>query len=287
MSPPSDHVDEMPGRLLSDEAIEAFFVGTPHPGWEGHEALTLLMTDVNLAVAEAPAPDHALVRLFWGADSSAAPARDLTVERRPRRLPRRRRLVASALAGGALALAGFGAAGAAGSLPDAAQRVVAHIVDAVSPLRLPQPPDPAPGPSAQDRGRPGEGPVVLPGATEPSLTPHAPSPRGSGADPLPSPTAPGSARPGADLPIQPPSRPPAGEATAPTGIAPGGGDPGENNSGAGRGAPAGREGPTPSSTAGRSGQKLAATTAPPAAPRQPAGSPPTGPGSGRQQRPGG
>lgn len=152
MSQPSDHVDEMPDGTLSDEAIEAFFVGTPDPGWERAEPLVALAGHMAVAVAgPAPTPDHALLQLFWGSPAAVEPTRTLvepaawgarvTRDDRSAVLPWRSRLrvLASVTMGAAVALVGVGAAGATGVLPAPVQRVVARAVEAVTPFELPAP----------------------------------------------------------------------------------------------------------------------------------------------------
>ncbi len=152
MSQPSDHVDEMPDRTLSDEAIEAFFVGTPDPGWERAEPLVALAGHMAVAVAgPAPTPDHALLQLFWGSPATVEPARTLvqpaawgaraTRDDRSAALSWRSRLrvLAGVTLGAAVAFVGVGAAGAIGVLPAPVQRVVARAVEAVTPFELPAP----------------------------------------------------------------------------------------------------------------------------------------------------
>lgn len=150
MSQPSDHVDEMPDGTLSDEAIEAFFVGTPDPGWERAEPLVALAGHMAVAVAgPAPTPDHALLQLFWGSPAAVEPTRTLVqpaawgarVTRADRLavLPWRSRLrvLAGVALGAAVAFVGVGAAGATGVLPAPVQRVLALAVEAVTPFELP------------------------------------------------------------------------------------------------------------------------------------------------------
>lgn len=152
MSPVSDHVDEMPDGTLSDEAIEAFFVGTPDPGWERAESLVALAGHMAVAVAgPAPTPDHALLALFWGSPAAVESARTLvqptawgarvTRNDRSAALPWRSRLrvLAGVTLGAAVAFVGVSAAGATGVLPDPLQRVVARAVEAVTPFELPAP----------------------------------------------------------------------------------------------------------------------------------------------------
>jgi hypothetical protein len=145
-------MDEMPKDRLTDEAIEAFFLGLPDPGWERDASLATLTDDMAVAMSgPAPVADHAVLRFFWGAPAQAETARSAVSawdvpgarvgENRPPvgAFHGRRRLVAGAALGTALALFGVGVAGATGVLPAPAQRVVARMVEVISPFELPQP----------------------------------------------------------------------------------------------------------------------------------------------------
>lgn len=137
MSAPSDDGHEMLDDTLTDAAIEAFFVGLPESPWEHEASLATLADDVAVVMdASAPAADHALLQLFWGTPAVAEPS--------PTAVPvgafrGRLRLIAGAALGTVLALSGVGVAGAAGALPAPVQRVVAGVVEAVSPFELPHP----------------------------------------------------------------------------------------------------------------------------------------------------
>lgn len=156
MSRRSDYEDEMSDTLLTDEVIEAFVLGLPHPAWQQDERLVALATDVGAAMdAAPPTPDHALLQLFWtgipggGADAGAgAPVPEPAAAAfAPRRW---RRLVVSVAAGMAAVTVGIGAAGATGALPAPAQRVVARVVEAVSPFQLAGPWEEAPDGSSRN-----------------------------------------------------------------------------------------------------------------------------------------
>ena len=158
MSAPSDHEHEMPNDTLIDEAIEAFFLGLPEPAWEQDASLATLADDVVVAMnAPAPVADHALRQLFWGipapAQTTAAPVPAWIAPVAPVGDGRpvggvrgRLRVIAGAALGAVLVLSGVGTAGAVGVLPAPVQRVVAGVVEAVSPFELPRPGD-SPGPS--------------------------------------------------------------------------------------------------------------------------------------------
>lgn len=152
MSRPSDYDYEMTDDVLADEAIEAFFLGLPHIAWEQDEVLAALATDIGAAMdASPPTPDHSLLKLFWAGEPvgrAEVGARAAVAERvagvTPRGAPvvirrRGRRLLGSVAAGMTAVTLGIGTAGATGVLPAPAQRVVARVVEAVSPLELPEP----------------------------------------------------------------------------------------------------------------------------------------------------
>lgn len=166
MSPPSDDVNEMPNDTLSDAVIEAFFTGVADPGWEHDEALATLADDMAVVMASpAPVATHALRQLFWenpaAADATrAAPAGwNVAVTHGTSRpvggFGGRLRLIAGAALGTALALSGVGVAGATGVLPAPAQRVVASVVEAVTPFELPHPGDHPRAPSGGGAVTPG------------------------------------------------------------------------------------------------------------------------------------
>src|SRR5215218_6576000 len=130
--------------LLTDETIEAFFVGSSDPAWEHDESLATLADDMAMVMGTpAPVANHALRQLFW---ETAAAAETTTVVATPNRpvarsgdgrlgaFRGRLRLIAGAALGGALALSGVGVAGAAGVLPGPAQEAVARVVEVVSPF---------------------------------------------------------------------------------------------------------------------------------------------------------
>ncbi len=169
MSAPSDHDDEMLNDTLTDEAIEAFFLGLPEPAWEHDASLATLADDVVVAMnAPAPVADHALLQLFWETPAPAettptavaawnAPVAVIGDTRSVGWFRGRRRLIAGAALGAALTLSGVGVAGAAGVLPAPVQRVVAGVVEAVSPFELPDAGGNSPGPSGAGAVNQGDG----------------------------------------------------------------------------------------------------------------------------------
>jgi len=210
MSPPSDDVYKMPDHQLTDGAIEAFFAGSSDPGWERDESLAILVDDMAMVMtAPAPVANHALRQLFWETPPVhettrvAATAWGIAVapigdDRPVRGFRSRLRLIAAAALGTGLALSGVGVAGATGSLPAPAQRVVASVVEAISPFELPHPGDHSQQPSggvvgstgggtADQAPTPGRQPAVVPPGPS-SDHPSAPS---SGPPPAPA-TGPGS-----------------------------------------------------------------------------------------------
>jgi len=161
MSRSSDYQDEMVDDVLSDEAIEAFLLGLPDPAWGKDEPLAVLATHVTTAIdAAPPPPDHALLQLFWaGAPGAPAGAHAptpvteampaLASRAAPGFAPRRwRRLLAGVAAAMATVTVGVGAAGATGVLPPSAQRVVARVVEVVSPFEMPEPMEQVPNHSS-------------------------------------------------------------------------------------------------------------------------------------------
>jgi len=210
MSPPGDDVNEMPNDQLTDGAIEAFFAGVADPGWEHDESLATLAHDMAVVMsAPTPVANHTLRQLFWETPvatettRAAAPAWNLPVAHAGDDRPvggfrGRLRLIAGAALGTALALSGVGVAGATGSLPGPAQRVVASVVEAISPFELPHPGGHSPAPSGGGAGTTGDGtggqapiPGGQPGVSPPgassdqpraTLPPSAPSP-GAPTDP--------------------------------------------------------------------------------------------------------
>lgn len=160
MSPTDDYVDDMANEALTDAAIEAFFLGSPDPGWEHEASLATLADDMTMALSgPTPIADHALLQLFWTAPTPAESAHPGVGADDDRRAPvgffrRRARLVVGAATGTAVALLSVSVAGATGVLPDPAQRVVARVVEAISPFELPRPAGPSGGglPSPQDTG---------------------------------------------------------------------------------------------------------------------------------------
>ncbi len=169
MSAPSDHDDEMLNDTLTDEAIEAFFLGLPNPAWEHDASLATLADDMAVAMsAPAPVADHALLQLFWETPAAAettptavaawnVPVAVIGDTRSVGWFRGRHRLIAGAALGAALTLSGVGVAGAAGVLPAPVQRVVAGVVEAVSPFELPDPGGNSPGPSGGGAVNRGDG----------------------------------------------------------------------------------------------------------------------------------
>ncbi len=201
MSAPSDHEHEMLDDTLTDDAIEAFFVGLSDPAWEHEASLATLADDMAVAMnGPPPVADHALLQLFW---QTPAAAETTPAAVAARNVPvavmgdggsvgwfrGRLRLLGAAL-GAALALSGVGVAGAAGVLPAPAQRVVAGVVEALSPFELPRPDGQSPEPSGGGAVTTGDGTgghaprdgqqptVSTPGASsdDPQATPPASAP---------------------------------------------------------------------------------------------------------------
>jgi len=202
MSRSGDYDYDMADDVLADEAIEAFFLGLPHPGWEQDEALASLASHVSAAVdAPSPSPDHALLQLFWSGEAAARPA---AVAAAPSGEPldvvasggtgvgrrRRLRVLASVATGMAVAVLGVGAAGATGALPAPAQRVVARVIEAVSPFEVPEPSGSGSGRSAPrgDGGGVDAGDAVTSTTTAETAPPIAVRPGGApGGVPSPAP----------------------------------------------------------------------------------------------------
>ncbi|MCA1657131.1 MAG: hypothetical protein LC713_05410 [Actinobacteria bacterium] len=262
----------MPNDPLSDAAIEAFFTGVADPGWEHDEALATLADDMALVMANpAPVADHALRQLFWetpavaDAPRTAPEAWNAVTHGNSRPVGGfrgRLRVIAGAALGTALALSGVGVAGATGVLPAPAQRVVASVVEAVSPFELPYPGDHPRAPSGggavtpdQDTG--GQAPpagqqpgVSIPGPSSDQPQTTLPTPGASAGLP----TGPGSAG------LDQAGRTPAGQQAPP--LIPGPGAPSDLSPGASGNAPGAdldRAGQTPAAT-------VPATVAGPAAP---------------------
>jgi hypothetical protein len=64
----------MPAHVLDDEALEAFFLGQSHPGWERLPVLVQMDSDVRLAATgPAPQPDLELLGQFLGHGPASAP----------------------------------------------------------------------------------------------------------------------------------------------------------------------------------------------------------------------
>lgn len=216
MSDSGDYEYDMVEQVLTDDALEAFILGIPHPGWQSDEALATFAAGVDAGVnSAAPSPNHALVQLFWNGASATSGGAPASMPRQRRSM---RRLVPG-LAVFALTALGAGTAGAAGALPEPAQRVVARVVEALSPFELPEPgagrpPGPAPVsdvPVGHDRPVLPETSSItaVPGGA--GVTPQRSAPSG--------PPAPASAvTPAdstADVPRQPPARPPVEPAVSP------------------------------------------------------------------------
>ncbi len=146
---------------LSDEAIEAFFLGRAHGAWEHDEALVNLADQVAIGTTGPPPPPSRDLLAFLGEPfpASATPheeARPLAATSPWRRrtlearadptdrgnnvipLFRRLRLTVGAAAVG-VAAAALVVAGTAGVLPEPAMRAVSWVVEAVTPFELREP----------------------------------------------------------------------------------------------------------------------------------------------------
>lgn len=265
MSSSDDHLHEMFGDTLSDEAIEAFFSAIAHPGWDTEEALRTLADDVAVAVSgPAPAANHALLRFFWATDRPAPAVADsshslpahMVHDHRPkaRTLSGRFRLATGMALASFLAATGIGVAGAAGVLPGPVQRAVTGVVEAVTPFDLPEP--------TSDRS---ESPIDATPEDVGGPQPPAPvattgPPPASGAAPASTPSA-GSSAPQPPTPSAPASTARQPGAQAPTGAQPASPPP-----------PAGPQAP-PTTGLDRARQTPAAPYLPPAPPGPPAGTP--------------
>lgn len=276
MTPPGDHVDDMSNDTMTDEAMEAFFLGLPHPSWEREEALATLASDVTVALTGSPpAPSHALLQLFWSSGVATEPVRAAVPERRsfvPAAVPPdgragarptggRRRLLGSLALGLGVAVLGVGTAGATGALPDPVQRVVARVVEAVSPFEVPEPDGrhstgpPADGGAGMVEGTGGPTTVTKDAATVPPAGGPSGLPQQTGPVPLPNLTPPqGPGATGVDRARQTP----AGESIPPAVPAPAPGPATEGRDGTG-GAP-------PSAGLGRAGQTPAGPVVPSSVP---------------------
>ena len=199
MSAPSDHEHEMLDDTLTDDAIEAFFVGLSDPAWEHEASLATLADDMAVAMnGPPPVADHALLQLFWetppAAETTAAAvaARNVPLavigdSRSVRGFRGRLRLIAGGALGAALALSGVGVAGAAGVLPAPAQRVMVAVVEAVSPFELPHPDGQSPEPPGGGAVTTGDGTGSQ--APTPDQQPTVSTPRASSDDPRGTPPA--------------------------------------------------------------------------------------------------
>jgi hypothetical protein len=154
MSPFDGDRGEMPVPPLDDRALEALLNGA-HPGQSGLDWLLPFVEDLDRAAQEpAPVVRPALAVLlrdgFTPADTSPAqapapaPVLPSPTPARPRPALRAALLrvaglsvLAKAGLGASVALAGTTAAGAAGVLPDPAQRAIAAVVAASTPFTFP------------------------------------------------------------------------------------------------------------------------------------------------------
>ena len=240
---PGDDLEGMtPDDTLDDEAIEAFFRRDPDPRWEEDDALVLLAEDA-LAVTSGPPPrpGPALTSIMSGRRGSPTagvsvpslpaawrPPVGVTAAPEPlagtgRRRPLRWAVRAATAA--AATVTSISAAAAAGVLPDAAQRVVAGSVEAVTPFELPEPAaGPAPGPTVVTTAPARSAPLVsgaadgrdTPAVADPgSRAPETPAPPpGPVAGLPPAPTA-ESPPPAAATGQEPACPPPTGTVTRP------------------------------------------------------------------------
>ena len=131
MSTLDDHVHEMPSPALDDRALGALRNGS-RSAPAGFDWLVPFVEDLREAASQpAPVVRQALARLLAeGFSTKPAPF----VHGVP---ARRTKVVARVALGFGLALAGTTAAGAAGVLPDPAQRAVATVVQAATPFSFP------------------------------------------------------------------------------------------------------------------------------------------------------
>lgn len=178
MNESGDHVDDMGATAipLSDDAIEAFITGRPHPRWEADAALVAFDGQIASALdaptpaigpalaelmARSPQPAARLAVVSDGHDPSAPALRPAAV---PTRVPhRRRRLVAVVVGGLATAASALPVAAATHVLPAPAHDVVVRVLEAVTPFEF-------------TGSRPGEAPVT-PGLQAPATpAPVSPAP---------------------------------------------------------------------------------------------------------------
>ncbi|MFP5317383.1 MAG: hypothetical protein ACLGI2_03705 [Acidimicrobiia bacterium] len=211
--------------ILSDEAIEAFLVGEPHPGWQEDEALAAIDTGLaELAALPAPPVGSALARLMRPAP--AASIRSFSgVERTPQvrstpqngwhtpparpYRPRARRVMAGVGAGLALAGVALPVAAATHVLPAPAREAVVQVLEAVTPFEFDsRPASPKSGPPTTTPALP----------ADPSAGPAA----GTPAVPAPPASVPTTAGPPASTPAGVVPGPPAGVTPGNLPVVPGG-----------------------------------------------------------------
>jgi hypothetical protein len=138
---PVDLVD-----LINDETVEALVAGRPVDARFDHLAA---FTHEARALSDRPPPKPSATLAAFVARSGAPAGRATTPLR-----PRRRHAVAAGVAGLGLAAkiaigasvgaVGVTAAGAAGVLPEPANREVRHLIEAATPIEFPEPADDAP-----------------------------------------------------------------------------------------------------------------------------------------------
>lgn len=243
MTPRDDYPSEMPEPLVDDAAAEALLTGR----WQGDGDLAAVSSFLGAlrATAEdpAPPPSPALAAVLADGLPTGVPAPTVAGRRRPS-WPRRLR---AAALGMGMAATGLTGAAAAGVLPDAVQRAVGSVVEAVTPFSVPKPAgedtrtlhrppvgtpstSARPGTPSKDGGQstastagpgtaattPGGGPAstVSPGPGGGGTTLPA-SPAGTGSIPPigPAPGGPGATVPSPNVTVPPPSVPPLGPAT--------------------------------------------------------------------------
>lgn len=193
---------------LSDEAIEAFFLGDAYGAWEQDAALARLAEDVLIgATGPPPRPSAALAEFLGRPSESPATGHAHNVVPLFRRL----RLTAGIAAAAGVAAAALTVAGTTGVLPDPAMRAVAWVVEAVTPFELSEPS--------------GNDPVAEPGpmSTVPPST-AGPTPPGQDGAPEQPASGPQGARPGAQpgVPGVPAGVPGPAKPGIPTGSVPAG-----------------------------------------------------------------
>jgi hypothetical protein len=127
-------VHEMPAPPLDDRALEALLNGAPS-AQSGFDWLLPFVEDLEKASREpAPVVQPALAHLL--SDGFSSEIGDLLAAGPPAR--RRRRFTAKVAGLGlAIVTAGATAAGAAGVLPDPAQRAISTVVEAATPFSFP------------------------------------------------------------------------------------------------------------------------------------------------------